>query len=96
MLWLKILGGLLALALGLYLGMAGQYRADPEELDRSLGPGGRSRKVKRAFTPLGWLRQKQERGSHRRLRGGSGRHFSLVAPESAAEREKNRKLKLKK
>jgi len=96
MLWLKLLGGLLALALGLYLGMAGQYRADPAELDRSLGPGGRSRKVKRAFTPLGWLRQRQERASHQRRRGGPGRHFSLVAPETPEEREEKRKVKLEK
>lgn len=91
MLFLKILGGLVALGIGLYLGMAGQYRADPSELDRALGAGGRSRKVKRSFTPLGWLRQKEERPSHVRRRGGSGRHFSLVAPESREERDRKEK-----
>ena len=90
MLLLKIIGGLAALGIGLYLGLAGQYRADPSELDRALGPGGRTRKVKRAFTPLGWLRQRQERASHVRRRGGRERHFSLVAPESKEERDKKR------
>ncbi|MFO8175529.1 MAG: hypothetical protein R6T96_14675 [Longimicrobiales bacterium] len=90
MLILKILGGLVALGIGLYLGMAGRYEADPSELERALGPGGRTRKVKRSFTPLGWLRQRQERSSHARRRGGSGRHFSLVAPESQEERDRKK------
>jgi hypothetical protein len=81
MIYLKILGGPLALALGVYFGMAGQYRPDPEELDQALAPGGRTRKVKRAFTPLAWLRGMQERPSHSRRRGGSRRHFSLVEPD---------------
>lgn len=86
MLFLKVIGALLALGLGLYLGLAGQYKADPDELDRALGPGGRSRRVRRSFTPLGWLRQRQERSSHLRRRG-STRHFSLVSPESQEERD---------
>ena len=45
MLALKILGGLVALGIGVYLGTAGQYRPDPDEMDRALGPGGRSRRV---------------------------------------------------
>lgn len=95
MLVLKVVGGLLALALGVYLGLSGTYRPDPQELERALGPGGRTRKVKRAFTPLGWLRQRQERASHVRRRGGRGRHFSLVAPETEEERRKKR-MNLKK
>lgn len=90
MLLLKVLGGLVALGLGLYLGLAGQYKPDPEELDRALGPGGRSKRARRSFTPLGWLRQKAERGSHVRRRGGPSRHFSLVAPETQEERDKKR------
>lgn len=84
MLFLKILGGVLALGLGLYLGGAGQYRPDPEEIDQALGSTGHTKRSKRHFTPLGWLRQNQERSSHirRRTRGTSGRRFNLSAPES--------------
>ena len=83
-LFLKIVGGILALGLGLYLGGAGHYRPDPEEIDQALLSEGRSRKAKRHFTPLGWLRQNQERSSRlrRRTRGASDRRFNLSAPES--------------
>ncbi len=81
--FLKILGGILALAIGLYMGLSGSYRPDIEEIHRSLGPGGRTRKVRRHFTPLGWLRQTDERASRarRRARGSSGRRFNLVVPD---------------
>ena len=84
MLFLKILGGVLALGIGLYMGSVGRYRSDPEELDKALSEGGRSRKVKQRFTPLGWLRQNQERSSHirRRSRGTSSRRFDLIPPGS--------------
>jgi hypothetical protein len=83
-LFLKILGGVLALAVGVYLGSAGRYRSDPEEIEKALSEGGRTKKVKRHFTPLGWLRQSQERSSRvrRRSRGASSRRFDLIAPDS--------------
>jgi ribosomal protein L20 len=64
-LFLKILGGILALALGVYWGLSGQYRQTPEEVDQALRRAGRSRRTKRHFTPLGWMR-KDQRASHRR------------------------------
>jgi hypothetical protein len=84
LLFLKILGGLLALGLGLYWGGAGHYRPDPDEIDHALTDGGVSKRAKRHFTPLGWLRQSQERSSHvrRRTRGASTRRFNLISPES--------------
>lgn len=83
MLFLKILGGILALAIGVFMGGSGRYRPDMEEIERSLAPGGRSRKVRTHFTPLGWLRRTDERASRarRRTRGGSGRRFNLVVPD---------------
>lgn len=81
MLLLKILGAIVALGVGLYLGMAGQYRSNPEELEKALRPGGRSRKAKRRFTLFGWMRMPEERSSHSRRRRPSGRHFDLVSPE---------------
>ena len=87
MLVLKILGAIVALGIGLYLGMAGQYRSDPEELDKALRSGGRSRKVKRRFTLFGWMRMPEERSSHRRRRRSSGRHFDLIAPDAPKKDE---------
>lgn len=84
MLFLKILGGLLALGIGLYLGSTGRYRPDPEEIDKALSGGGVSKRAKRHFTLLGWLRQTQERSSRirRRSRGTSSSRFNLIAPDS--------------
>ena len=87
MLFLKILGGIAALVLGVYLGTAGRYESDPEELDRALGPGGRSRKVKRSFTPLGWLRGRVESPSRARRMGGAHRRFDFVAPKSPDDKD---------
>ena len=83
MLFLKILGGLLALGIGLYMGGAGQYRPDQEEIEKALDGTGYSKKTKRHFTPLGWLRQNQERGSRlrRRTRGSTTRRFDLISPD---------------
>lgn len=79
MLTLKILGGVLALLLGLWLGRPGRYqRKSDQELDRLLEHGGGSRyRVKRHFTPLDWFRTEQ-RGSRRR-QGRS--HFHTAAPD---------------
>jgi hypothetical protein len=81
MLFLKVLGALAALGIGIYLGMAGQYRPDPEELDKALGPGGLSRRVRRRFTLFGWMRIPEERSSHKWRRRGSNRRFDLIAPD---------------
>ena len=84
MLFLKILGGILALGIGLYMGSAAPYRPDPDELDKALSEGGFSKRTKRHFTPLGWLRQNQERSSHIRRRSGGrdSRRFNLIEPDS--------------
>ncbi len=83
-LFLKILGGVAALGIGLYLGSAGRYRPDPEEIDKALDEGGYSRKTRTHFTPLGWLRNTQQRSSHlrRRSRGASTGLFNLSSPDS--------------
>ena len=88
-LFLKILGGILALGIGLYFGSAGQYRPSSEEVDKALEPGGSTHRVKRRFTLFGWLRRTDERSSHirRRQRGRSNRRFDLVVPETKKEKE---------
>jgi hypothetical protein len=83
-LFLKILGGLLALGIGLYVGSSGHYRPDPEEIEKALSGDGVRRRAKTHPTPLGWLRKNQERSSsiRRRSRGSSSRRFDLIAPDS--------------
>jgi len=53
-----ILGGLLALFIGIWWGMAGFYAPDREEIDRKLTRTGPRQYTKRVFTPLDWLRTK--------------------------------------
>lgn len=76
MLLLKILGGIIALAVGVYLGLPGDFRQTPEEIESSLGERRASRKVKRVFTPLDWIRAK-ERGSDRRRGQRTRQPFKL-------------------
>lgn len=77
---LKILGGIVALALGIWLGLPGHHRQDLEEIERTMEQGtGHRRQVKRVFTPLGWMHRspgpRVHRG-HERRRG-----FNLDRPE---------------
>ena len=84
----KRLGGLIALGLGLYFGSAGRYRPDLDEIDKALTEDGYSKRARTHFTPLGWLRQTQQRSSHirRRSRGASSSGlFNLSSPDSKEE-----------
>ena len=84
MVFLKILGGLVAVAIGLYLGLAGRYRPDPDEVDASLTGKRLSKKAKRHFTPLGWLRRDEKASSRRRR--GSSRRFDLIDPDKSKKK----------
>ena len=79
MLALKILGALVALGIGIWLGMPGRYSQTQEEIDRHLeSPSRRSRKVKRHFTPMAWL---QRRASSRSQRPQARRGFKMESPD---------------
>jgi len=79
MLTLKILGALVALGIGIWLGMPGRYSQTLDEIDRSLdSPSRRSRKVKRHFTPMAWLHRK---ASSRSQRPQARRGFKLESPD---------------
>ncbi|MEQ9398623.1 MAG: hypothetical protein RJQ04_05595 [Longimicrobiales bacterium] len=59
MLALKILGALVALAVGIWLGLPGRYEQPMEDIERTMESGfGRTRKVKRHFTPMAWVQRK--------------------------------------
>lgn len=73
---LKILGGVAALLLGVWLGLPGRYEQSASEIEKVMSRGGsRRNRVKRAFTPLDWFRR-DERGSERRA---SRRYFGTAA-----------------
>ncbi len=76
---LKIIIGLAALGLGIWLGLPGRYTQTPEDIEQEMKwrKGGTYR-VKRVFTPLAWLRRKpQARGDHTRHRSS----FHLESPD---------------
>lgn len=76
---LKILLGVLAVGLGIWLGLPGRYEQTPEDIDKAMDRGGaRRNQVKRVFTPLDWFR-KDKRGSDRR-RERDRRPFRTAAP----------------
>ena len=79
MLALKILGAVLALAVGIWLGMPARYSQTTEDLERTMDSGlGRTRKVKRHFTPFAWMQRKAPVRSRRpKMR----RSFHLESPE---------------
>jgi hypothetical protein len=77
---LKILLGLLAVGLGVWLGLPGKYHQSQDDIEKAMDRGGaRRNQVKRVFTPLDWLR-KSKRGSDRRIER-SRRRFRTAAPK---------------
>lgn len=58
MLLLKILGALLAVAFGVWLGLPGRYERDEDELAEKLGEGGSTARAKRHFTPMAYFARK--------------------------------------
>lgn len=82
MLTLKILGAVIALGVGIWLGLPGRYDQSLEDLDRSLDePARRSRKVKRHFTPMAWVQRRASARSARRAGAERRRGFRMEAPE---------------
>ena len=78
MLLLKILGGVAALGLGIWLGLPGRYDQSQRDIERAMDEGGgKSKKVKRHFTPLAYFQRKAERSNRR----GSRRRFRTSAPD---------------
>jgi hypothetical protein len=76
---LKVVGAILALGVGIWLGMPGRYTQSADEIEQVMtSGGGRRRKVKRRFTPLAWVQRKASpRGDHGRTRPG----FRIESPD---------------
>ncbi len=80
-LFLKILGGLAAVALGIFLG-AGRYTQTQKEIEVRLG-GGKPRRAKRHFMWLDYFKA-HERGSDRRR---SRAHFKTAVARDKEDRD---------
>lgn len=79
-LFLKILVGLVAVGIGIWLGLPGKYEQTQEDIEKAMDRGGAKRnQVKKVFTPLDWLR-KSKRGSDRR-RERERRRFKTAVPK---------------
>jgi hypothetical protein len=74
---IKIIGGLAALAFGLYLGMAREFDQSLDEIDERLGQKNERKTARKHFTFLGFLQKKSERGSDRRRRAARRSPFKL-------------------
>ena len=83
---LKIVAAILALALGVWLGLPGRYDQTPDDIERGMEWGtGRAYKVKRHFTPLAWVqRQLKARGQRQRPR----RSFQMESPDERDEEKR--------
>lgn len=78
MLILKILGGVAAFLLGIWLGLPGRYDQSVREIERTMEQGGgERRRATRHFTPLDWFFRAQKASDRRRQR----RHFRTAVPE---------------
>ncbi len=72
---LTIGGSVVALVWGVWLGLPGRYTQSADDLDKALeSEGRRHRTVKRAFTPLAWLRRNAG------ARSARGRRFKVDSP----------------
>lgn len=70
MLTLQILGALAALAFGIWLGSAGEYRRNLDEIDQALGEDRPRRRARRHTTFLNaFFRRKAPPSARRRHRG---------------------------
>ena len=78
---LKIGAALVALLIGIWMGLPGRYTQSIEEIEEVMDRGGgRRRTVRRRFTPIAWLqRQKSVRSSQGRRRSRS--RFRLESPD---------------
>jgi len=76
---IKIILGIAALGLGVWLGLPGRYEQNDRDIERAMDQGGaRRNSVRKVFTPLDWF-SRSKRGSARRREPS---RFSTAAPRS--------------
>jgi len=68
---LLVLGGVIALGVGIYLGLPGEYQVNRDELEDALSKTqSKHKRVKRRFTPLDYLFRKKSESSLRNKERG--------------------------
>jgi hypothetical protein len=72
-----VLGGVVALGLGVYLGLPGRFEQSVDEIDQRLDQDGEHAKVNRKETVLTVLQKRSERASDRRRAASSRKPFRL-------------------
>ncbi len=80
---LMVLGGVVALGFGVWVGMPGRYTQTPDDIDSIMLSGvGRRRKTKPRFTPLAWMQRSiSVRGSRGFRKGRRGSGFRVERPD---------------
>ncbi len=84
-----IIGGAVALALGIWLGLPGDSRAAEEESQQAIreGKGGRtSKRVKKQFVAVDWLFRKSKESQVRKSRQPERRPFKLASSDDKSDR----------
>lgn len=88
------LGALVAVAIvgllvGIWLGLPGRFEQTPEDIEKIMeAGGGRTKKVKRVFTPMAWVERRLPAGLRPRQR--AHRTFKLRSPEERRKQEPDR------
>lgn len=77
MIWLAILGGVVALGVGIALGSPRPFDQSHDDIDRRLEEPGEHARVKRKTTFVTLLQRKVERGSVRRRRATRRKPFQF-------------------
>jgi len=81
MLVVKILIGLAAVGLGVWLGLPGKYEQTLDDIERNMEQrASHSRKVKSYFTPLAWAQRKLQPRRTRRT-APTRRPFEMESPD---------------
>lgn len=78
----KIIGAVLALGIGIYLGMPGRDDRSIEEIEEIMASGTARRKtVKKRFTPMAWMKRQTSVRTRGSAGNRQGRGFSLDSPD---------------
>jgi len=79
---LKIIGAVLALGVGIFLGMPGRDERSIDEIEGIMASGTARRKtVKKRFTPMAWMKRQTSVGTRGSAGNRQGRGFSLDSPD---------------
>lgn len=94
MLIVLILGGLVAVGIGIWLGLPGDTTVAEREIERAIKEGeggGPSKKVKRQFMGVEWLMHRAKGSQVRKSREPVRKPFDLVSNENSPKKAKDQR-----